>query len=78
MCVLSTKFQVSSIILTSFRELEEQGGVGGGGLNWWPDEQTKNPIQIRVKNNDSENADGTQSMFVLTILGKNQSNDTNT
>ena len=38
----------------------------------------KNPIQIRVKNNDCENADGTQSMFVLTILGKNQRNDTNT
>ena len=52
MCVLSTKFQFSSIILRSFRELEEQGGEGGvgvGGLNLQTDEPQKTRSRLGLK-----------------------------
>ena len=49
---LRTNFQVSSIILTSFRQRKDMGRRGGGGIVSSPTtlkRAPKKPIQIRIK-----------------------------
>ena len=49
---LRTNFQVSSIILTSFRQRKDMGRRGGGGILSSPTtlkRAPKKPIQIRIK-----------------------------